>query len=179
MERSRPAIWTRIRWRPLVLAIVLVSCVGCDQATKRYAVENLKGAPPQSYWGDTLRIQYAENHGAFLSLGANWTPGTRFLVFTVLTGLVLPVVAMMILFRGDTDPWFAAALALILAGGVGNLIDRMTTDEAVVIDFLNLGIGWLRTGVFNVADMAITAGFLMLLPHVFRKEPEPALATEP
>ncbi|MGD9854275.1 MAG: signal peptidase II [Planctomycetaceae bacterium] len=165
-------------WRALVLALVLVTCVGCDQATKQYAVANLKGAPPQSYWGDTFRIQYAENRGAFLSLGADWAPMQRFLLFTVVNGFVLPALALFVLFRRDIDRLSLMALALILAGGVGNLIDRVTTDEAVVIDFLNMGIGGLRTGVFNVADMAITAGFLLLLPHVLRKEPTPALTAE-
>lgn len=166
------------RWRALFLAVVLLTCVGCDQATKKYAVENFKGAPVRSYWGDTLRVLYAENPGAFLSLGADWTPMTRFLVFTVVNGLVLPGLALFVLFRRDIDPLSLLALALILAGGVGNLIDRVTTEQAVVIDFLNMGIGGLRTGVFNVADMAITAGFLLLLPTVLRREPDRDVCAE-
>ena len=73
------------------------------------------------------------------------------------------------------------ALALIVAGGVGNLIDRMTSSGGVVIDFLNLGIGPVRTGVFNVADMAITGAFFLLLLQLVRSDhgrdapqPEPA-----
>jgi signal peptidase II len=48
----------------------------------------------------------------------------------------------------------------------------------VVIDFLNVGIGGLRTGVFNVADMAISAGFVLLLPHVFRKDDSPPVPAD-
>ncbi len=169
---------TRSTWRPVFLAIVLVTCVGCDQATKQYAVDHLKGTPPQSYWGDTFRIQYAENPGAFLSLAADLSPTVRFWLLTVSNGIVLAIVGAVLLFRRDIDRLSLIALALILAGGVGNLIDRVTTQEGVVIDFLNLGIGGLRTGVFNVADMAITAGFCLLLPHVFRKEQKPTVAAE-
>ena len=49
------------------------------------------------------------------------------------------------------------ALALMLGGGVGNLIDRLVNDGRV-IDFMHVGVGVLRTGVFNVADMALMAG---------------------
>ena len=54
------------------------------------------------------------------------------------------------------------AIVLLLAGGIGNLIDR-TFHGGLVIDFLNVGIGPLRTGIFNVADMAIMAGFGLLI----------------
>lgn len=166
---------TGIRWRAAFLAVVLIACVGCDQATKQYAVENLKGTPPQSYLGDTFRIQYAENPGAFLSLGTNLPDHARFWLLTVVNGVVLSFVAAVLVFRKEIDRLTLVALTLILAGGIGNLIDRVTTQEGVVIDFLNLGIGGLRTGVFNVADMAITGGFFLLLPHVFRKDPQPAV----
>ena len=53
------------------------------------------------------------------------------------------------------------ALALILAGGIGNLIDRIS-NNGLVTDFINVGIGPLRTGVFNVADMAVLFGVLAL-----------------
>lgn len=159
------------RWRPILLLLVLVSCVGCDQATKKYAIENFKGQPPVSYLGDTFRIQYAENPGAFLSLLANMSPDVRFWVLTVANSAVMVLVACYFLFSRDIDRLSLIALALIVAGGVGNLIDRIMWD-GVVIDFLNMGIGPLRTGVFNVADMAITGGFFLLLPQLFRKSPE-------
>jgi signal peptidase II len=169
---------THPRWRLVFLLFVLVACVGCDQATKHYAVENLKGTPPQSYLGDTFRIQYAENTGAFLSLGANLPAGVRFWLLTVVNGLVLAVVGAVLLLRREMDGLSIAALTLILAGGVGNLIDRLTTQNGVVIDFLNVGIGGLRTGVFNVADMAISAGFVLLLPLVFRRDDSPPVPAD-
>ena len=165
---------TRGRWRLAFLAVVLITCVGCDQATKQLAIDHLKGTPPQSYFGDLFRIQYAENPGAFLSLAANLPEDARFWLLTVANSLVLLFVGVIVLVRKDIDRLSLIALTFILAGGVGNLIDRVTTQNGVVIDFLNLGIGGVRTGVFNVADMAITAGFLLLLPFVFRRSEEPA-----
>lgn len=162
---------TSRRWRPLALLIVLISCVGCDQATKHYAIDHFKDQPPRSYLGDTFRIQYAENPGAFLSLMGDLSPRARFWILTVANSIVMLLVAGYFLLAKEIDKLSLCALALIVAGGVGNLIDRVMWD-GVVIDFLNLGIGPLRTGVFNVADMAITAGFFLLLPQLFRSDPK-------
>ena len=73
-----------------------------------------------------------------------------------------------------------ARLALLLAGALGNLIDRIRWD-GLVIDFLNLGIGPLRTGVFNVADMAVTNPFDFFLEPSAEQWPftyDPSLAEE-
>ncbi|MCB0052448.1 MAG: signal peptidase II, partial [Caldilinea sp.] len=59
------------------------------------------------------------------------------------------------------------AIALLLGGGIGNLIDRLV-NEGRVIDFMNVGIGSLRTGVFNVADMAIMAGVGLIMLSALR-----------
>lgn len=165
------------RTRCLILALMLILLVGCDQASKQYAVENWKHTAdaPMTFLGDTFAIRYAENPGAFLSLFANLPREVRTLLLTGMNGVILTGVAFVLLFRSGWDKWSFTALALLLAGGVGNLIDRVWLG-GIVVDFMVVdlggltGIGWLRTGVFNVADMAITAGFLMLLPFLFRKE---------
>lgn len=64
---------------------------------------------------------------------------------------------------------FIFALALVLSGGSSNLIDRFAND-GYVVDFINLGIGQIRTGIFNVADVAISVGFLMLLLQSWRRQ---------
>ena len=54
------------------------------------------------------------------------------------------------------------AWSLVLSGGLGNLVDRIINDGRV-IDFMNIGIGSLRTGIFNVADVYITVGVVVLV----------------
>jgi signal peptidase II len=151
-----------------VLIVWTAGILAVDQATKAYAIANLQptGAQPISYANDLFRIQYAENPGAFLSLMRDWPPQARFWVLTVINGAVLAFVGLLLLVKRPADAWMWHALALIMAGGLGNLIDRIRFDSHV-IDFMNVGVGGLRTGIFNVADMAITAGFLMLLPMLF------------
>ncbi|WP_437186586.1 signal peptidase II [Planctomicrobium sp. SH668] len=156
---------SRIAW---LLGLSLVG-VGLDQVSKFYAIRYLKPIqdhPPWSYLGDIFRIQYAENHGAFLSLFSNFPDEARFVILTVLNGLVLLGLAAYLLAGRSVNFATFLPLALIVVGGVGNLIDRIRFGY--VVDFLNLGIGGVRTGIFNIADMAITGGFiLMAIPLIF------------
>ena len=158
--------------RLLVLLVTLIVTVGCDQATKRVAQTHLSMAEPRSYFNNMLRLEYAENSGAFLSLGAGLTEGMQFWIFTVfVTILLFCLFAAMLNFSHKGQVALSFALALYIGGGIGNLLDRLMHDGHV-IDFLNVGIGGIRTGIFNVADMAIMAGVgLLLVSGLRRKEP--------
>ena len=153
--------------RFLILFFVLISCVGCDQATKFVARQTLATAPVQEYAGGLFRLVYAENPGAFLSLGATLPATTRFWIFVVIAALLLIGVGIFALRSLQQTPLpVIVAIALVIGGGLGNLIDRILHDGRVV-DFMQVGFPWLRTGVFNVADMAIMTGVgLMLLTTV-------------
>jgi signal peptidase II len=154
------------RARVLILLGLLAVLVGCDQATKKYAVDHWKGEAEQVYLDGFFRIKYAENPGAFLSLFAGLSPSIRFWILTVGNGVVLGAFGMFLIVGHHPDRWFFTGLALVVVGGVGNLIDRIRLGGRV-IDFLILGRELpLQTGVFNVADVAITVGFLMLVPLV-------------
>ena len=133
-----------------------------DQWTKIWAVKSVKGAPTQSYLGDLFRLEYAENSGAFLSFGSTMNVETRFWIFTVGVSLFLLFPAYY-LFKEKSTSWVQPmAMAGVVAGGIGNLIDRIFRPNHVVVDFMNMGIGSLRTGIFNVADMAILFGVIAL-----------------
>jgi signal peptidase II len=149
--------------RVLVFALVLGASVGCDQATKVIAQSSLKGIPPRVYLGDIFRLQFATNEGAFLSLGAGLPDGARYWVLTVAVGLLLLGISAFALGSKKLDGWQVAGYALIAGGGFSNWVDRARFGGKVV-DFMNMGIGQsLRTGIFNVADLAILAGIGVLL----------------
>jgi len=143
---------------------IVVFCVAVDQASKVYAVQNWKGQPPVSYLNDFFRVEYAENHGAFLSLLSNFPKAVQFWVLQVANGVVLLGLGTWLL-RAKEMHWIPfLPLTMVVGGGIGNLIDRVRFGY--VIDYFNIGIGELRTGIFNVADMAITAGFFLMLPLI-------------
>jgi signal peptidase II len=102
-----------------------------------------------------LMLTYTENRGAFLSLGANLPADVRAWLFNGVVAVGLAALAVYVARHPDVP------LALVLAGGVGNLIDRLRF-EGRVTDFLYLHAGPLHTGVFNVADMAITLGVVWM-----------------
>lgn len=164
---------TRAGW----LAGMVTVIVAVDQWSKWYAFTHWRGLPPRSFFGDVFRIEYAENRGAFLSLLANMPDSVRFWVLVVINGLVLAGLTLFLLTTRRITLSTFLPFSLFVAGGIGNLIDRIHMD--CVIDFFNLGLGGLRTGIFNVADMAITLGFVLMLPMLFQGEPRtaPAQAT--
>ena len=154
--------WSR---RAALLGTILVCCVSCDQATKSVATAGLAGRPPISFLGDTIRLSYAENSGGFLSIGAGLPLAIRAWLFGVLS-LAALVALVAVTFRSRSiDRVQLVAVSLFVAGGIGNVIDRAI--YGVVRDFLNVGIGPLRTGIFNVADFAITVACVLLVIRVW------------
>jgi signal peptidase II len=146
--------------RGVLLCLLLAVTAGCDRVTKHLAVTTLAGAPGQSFFADTVRLQYHENPGGFLSLGASWPPAARLLLFQFGNALFLAGAG----FLAARYRWSRTAncgLVLFLAGGLSNLADRLAIGS--VIDFLNVGIGQVRTGIFNVADVAIMTGAALVL----------------
>jgi signal peptidase II len=162
------------RWAALLAVLLL--CVGCDQVTKKIARQSLDGQPPLSYCADTVRLVYAENPGAFLGLGGELPSNYRWFLLVVVNALVASGIGVYLVWNTRMPPVRALACALLLGGAIGNLIDRVRFD-GLVIDFLNLGVGPLRTGIFNVADVAVSVGaVLLILPHFAAK---PDAASEP
>lgn len=166
MDETRKAT-VRARWVPrLVLLVAVLGTIGCDRVTKHVATETLAGQPSRSYLADTIWLGYVENRGGFLSLGADLPPGVRSIIFTGANGLMLA--AMVVL--GMRNKWRGAralGLALFVAGGASNWIDRVVRGS--VVDFMNVGLGPLRTGIFNVADIAIMAGAALVIFHDFKR----------
>jgi signal peptidase II len=146
--------------RLLLLLAVLVVTVGCDRITKHFAMASLAGAPDRGYLADTVRLEYAENTGGFLSIGSNLPASVRIAIFSVATGFLL-VALLIVAIRYQGSDWHVVAIGLAFAGGASNLLDRIT--RGAVVDFLNVGVGTLRTGIFNIADVAILAGICLFL----------------
>jgi signal peptidase II len=151
--------------RGLALAAIVLATIGCDRATKRLAQDALAGRAPQSFVAGVVRLEYLENCGGFLSLGAGLPTPIRTGVFTVGTAILLAGLGVVLL-RRRRSFGSLLGLALLWAGGLSNLADRVARGS--VVDFLSLGIGPVRTGVLNVADIAITVGALWVAATVGR-----------
>lgn len=136
-----------------------------DQWTKVLAVEHLVGKAPIIYFGGVFQLVYAENPGAFLGMGGDLPRWIRFIVFGlfVLIGLVIMLWSLI---KNKMSLADLLAYSFILAGGIGNVIDRLTHDNGHVIDFMFMDFliaPFLRTGVFNLADVSIVFGFFIAM----------------
>lgn len=150
-------------YKCFVVFMILLLVILVDQATKYWAVQNLMGHGPKYYLGEFFQFIYAENPGAFLGLGGGLSHGVRFVIFAVLVVIGLGGMLWYLL-RKETSKVNLIAYSFILAGGFGNLWDRVVHENGHVVDFMLIDVvGPLRTGVFNVADMAIVAGVLIAL----------------
>ncbi|MCK6600813.1 MAG: signal peptidase II [Bacteroidetes bacterium] len=157
-----------------ILSLVVIFNLLFDQLTKWIARTTLEYGVVTSYFYDILRVVYVENSGVAFSLGSEWPAEIRFLVFNIVV-LIFLIGLGVYVWRDLENQSFGKVLAFtfIISGGAGNVIDRFFRDGAVV-DFLNVGFGYVRTAIFNYADMCITSGIILLLILAFLESRKPA-----
>lgn len=152
--------------------VILVLFVFVDQWTKELAVHYLKGQTPIEYANGYFQLVYAENPGAFLGMGGNMSRPVRFVIFGLF--VVLGLIAMLwSVMKNKFSQSEVIAYSLILAGGIGNVIDRLTHEQGHVIDFMFIDLKFnelAKTGVFNIADLIIVIGVIVLLLGHNRKQ---------
>jgi signal peptidase II len=152
------------KWLKIFLfCLSSLTLVSWDRATKDLAKDHLKDKEPVSYFHDTFRLEYVENTGAAMSLGDRLPKTVSFWLLIILP---LTFLSFLFLFAIKKSKEFRFikmfAFALIFAGGVGNIIDRLLFDRHVT-DFMNIGLNNMRTGIFNFADVCVTTGAIFLI----------------
>ncbi len=154
------------RWG--VLAAVVGAGVALDQSTKQLAEAHLRGHGLVPVIEGIFELRYARNPGAFFSLGADLTPSIRRAFFVVASTAASALILRLFAKADATQRAYRVALALLLAGALGNLVDRVLWGE--VIDFAHLHyrdvFDW---ATFNVADAFIVGGLGLLVLDLFRR----------
>jgi signal peptidase II len=154
----------------LLIVLVVLMNIGCDQATKRLARRYLIDKGTVSVVGTVFILHYVENEGAFLSLGAGFPAPLRAVVFVAIPLAALAAMIVSLARRRAAEWILVLGFSFIAGGGFGNLIDRLVRAGRVS-DFMNLGIGSLRTGIFNCADVSILIGCLLVLVRPWHRAP--------
>jgi signal peptidase II len=150
------------RSRVAMVILVIAAAFASDLTAKYFARAYLRGAGTVRVAGHLLLMTYAENDGAFLGLGHAWPRPLKLVVFSGLSAIVVAAAGMWAALNARLEDLQVFALSVITGGGLGNLVDRLTHDGRVT-DFLNVGVGTLRSGVFNLADVYLLAGMILLL----------------
>ncbi|MGO4918872.1 signal peptidase II [Maribacter spongiicola] len=159
---SKPSRYFSKIW----IIIIVLMTVGCDQASKELTRQKVA---PQSFIPvieNHLILTNVENTGAMLGFGQDFHPIVKKIIFQGLPLLVLIIMLFRIMTKQNLDTLLLVAFAFVIGGGLGNLIDRIAHGS--VTDFFQLRLGFLRTGIFNIADVAVTTGVLLLLFLIFR-----------
>ena len=150
-------------------SIIIIICVVLDRLTKLWAAGPLKAVGSIEFLPGVMEFHYVENRGAAFSMlwGQTW-------VFIVLTLLIVFFLAGYLLkFRKTDGIWMRIAVSSIIAGAIGNLVDRLF--YGYVIDFLRPT--FINFAVFNIADIFVTCGavlFIVILLFFNPREKEKA-----
>jgi signal peptidase II len=161
-ERLRTGVANGTVFWPVALLVIVI-----DFVTKAIAVTSL--APqhvPHPVMGEAVRLTLVYNPGA--AFGLYLGEHSR-IIFTLLTLAALGILWRLYRATGPSDARRSLALALVCAGAVGNLIDRLRSARGVV-DFIDIGATTWRWPTFNVADMAVTTGALLLAYVLWRED---------
>lgn len=147
--------------RAVCLLFPLLIGLGADRITKSIAQDLLQSGPSVSFLHGVVHLQYIENRGGFLGY-LNAIPETpRFWLLTAGVGATLLAATFYLLLSRKVTSLQRIAAAFVLAGGAGNLLDRIYYNGGV-IDFVSIGFGPVKTGIFNLADLFILTGAFYL-----------------
>ena len=165
MTRKAAVFW------PLVSLLVLADCTSKQAVVDALETEHV----PHEVLGDVLRFTLAYNQG--MSFSVSLGEHTRWII-SALVICVLSVLLMQYRRAASHDRTLAVALGFIVAGALGNLLDRLRSPRGVV-DFIDIGIGDARFWTFNVADMAVFCGAVLLALVLIRRDRDETLESLP
>lgn len=148
--------------RPLFIIVLIAINIALDQISKFWVRANVEKFSESSIIGDIFTLHNIENTGAFLGMGSDLSPTLRLILLLILPAVVLGGVLYHIFKEKTMDKFSLVAFCCIIGGGLANVYDRIVYGS--VTDFLHLDFGGsLRTGIFNIADVSVSTGMIMIL----------------
>ncbi|EGU69594.1 signal peptidase II [Streptococcus mitis bv. 2 str. SK95] len=144
-----------------IVAVIVLLLIGLDQLVKNYVVQQIPLGEVRSWIPNLVSLTYLQNRGAAFSMlqDQQW-------FFAIIT-LVVMAGAIWYLHKHMEDSlWMVLGLTLIIAGGLGNFIDRMS--QGFVVDMFHLD--FINFAIFNVADSYLTVGVIVLLIAMLKEE---------
>lgn len=148
--------------RNVSIILLIVANIAIDQISKAIIRAEVAYNEIIPIIGDTFILTKVENKGAFLGMGSDLSDTSRLIFLLILPVLVLGYVIYYILKNKSLDRLSLIAFCCIVGGGIANVFDRIVYGQ--VTDFFHIDLGGMfRTGIFNVADMSVTFGMILLL----------------
>ena len=148
--------------RNLSVILLIAGTIAVDQISKVIVRASLIPRQERPILGSYFTLNNVENKGAFLGMGSELNSTVRVIFLLILPLLVLSYLIYYIFKNKQLETFALVALCMIAGGGIANVFDRIAFGK--VTDFLHIDLGGgFRTGIFNLADLAVTSGMFILL----------------
>ncbi|MCB0399406.1 MAG: signal peptidase II [Winogradskyella sp.] len=148
--------------RNIFIVLLIAFNIAIDQITKVIVRTNIELREVIELIGDKFILTNVYNKGAFLGMGSDMNPTLRTIFLLILPTIVLGYVIYYIIKTKELDRLSLIAFCCIIGGGIANVFDRIVFGKVTDFFFIDLG-GVFKTGIFNVADLSVTTGMIMLL----------------
>ena len=148
--------------RNLFIALLIIFNIAIDQISKFWVRASIELREVIEIIGDKFILTNVYNEGAFLGMGSDMSPILKTIFLSILPTIVLGYVIYYIIKTKELDKLSLIAFCCIIGGGIANVFDRIVYGKVTDFFFIDLG-GIFKTGIFNVADLSVTTGMIMLL----------------
>lgn len=152
----------------LLILLIVFSIAGCDQISKNIVRTSIGYNENIKIGIKNITLTKVENTGAFLSVGSYMPAFMKFILLIALPFLVMLFGMFYILTKDSLPRMVVIGIAFVLGGGIGNLYDRVIFGS--VTDFLHIDFVIFKTGIFNVADLAIMTGMLLIVINIYNNK---------
>ncbi|MEE2616705.1 uncharacterized protein METZ01_LOCUS56262 [marine metagenome] len=155
--------------RNISITILIAVSILLDQLSKFLIRQNVDQYSEIKLIGDYFILTNVENSGAFLGMGSDFSPFIK-TVFLLILPIIVLICIMIYVYRDkQIDKISLIGFCLIIGGGIANIYDRILYGSVTDFLFIDLG-GIFKTGIFNIADLSVTTGMILILLMSFRSK---------
>ena len=155
--------------RNISISIIIALSIFLDQISKILIRNNVEQYSDIKLIGEYFILTNVENSGAFLGMGSDFSPIMKSVFLIILPIIVLISIIIYVYRDKEIDKISLIGFSIIIGGGIGNIFDRIIYGSVTDFLFIDLG-GIFKTGIFNIADLAVTTGMILILLMSFKNK---------
>jgi len=155
--------------RNISISILITVSIVLDQLSKVLIRKNIDQYSEIKLIGEYFILTNVENSGAFLGMGSDFSPFIK-TIFLLILPIIILICIMIYVYRDkEIDKISLIGFCFIIGGGIANIYDRIMYGSVTDFLFIDLG-GIFKTGIFNIADLSVTTGMIMILLMSFKNK---------
>ena len=155
--------------RNISISILITVSIVLDQLSKALIRENIDQYSEIKLIGEYFILTNVENSGAFLGMGSDFSPFIKTIFLLILPIIVLICIMIYVYRDKEIDKISLIGFCFIIGGGIANIYDRIIYGSVTDFLFIDLG-GIFKTCIFNIADLSVTTGMIMILLMSFKNK---------